>query len=543
MIHTVKTIEHLGDEQYRTYVRQRFVENSRPITDTIKKNNLPLFSTTPDKAKSKQSSHQASLKRDCQLFSRLYIACQSRDGDLTQFFQHENQSEPPSLSFQGKLRTGTKSDALSCLEGLPTPAPIANTALPSVSAMFIDGEALVNILKPKASRTFDDYAATEYIPYLERQLEGVERLDVVWDQYPSDSLKQQAREARGSGTRRRILGNTGIPKNWVSFLRNDENKTELFTFLAVKISRIKCGNKEICTTCLERVLTAHPCNPESLSQLDPCNHAEADSRIFLHAACAAAQGHMKLAIRTVDTDVVVIAVAYIHRLPIEELWITFGTGKHYRIIPAHALASALGPEKSRGLLFWHAFSACDTVSSFAGRGKKTAWDVWMAFPGVNAAFSALSTPVEDIGDINMALLERFVVLLYSKSFDVENVNQARQTLFAKGTRTLENIPPTHAALQQLIKRAVLQAGYIWGQAIVPIQQRPTPALWGWEEDGNGWTPKWTHLPEAATACYELIHCGCKQTCRSLCKCHRANLRCTALCTCGGNCSQRNSEIW
>ena len=48
--------------------------------------------------------------------------------------------------------------------------------------MLIDGAALVNILKPKASRTFDDYAAKEFTAYFERQLEGVERLDEVWDQ-------------------------------------------------------------------------------------------------------------------------------------------------------------------------------------------------------------------------------------------------------------------------------------------------------------------------------------------------------------------------
>ena len=54
---------------------------------------------------------------------------------------------------------------------------------------------------------------------------------------------------------------------------------------------------------------------------------------------------------------------------------------------------------------------------------------------------------------------------------------------------------------------------------VSIQQRPSPAPWGWEENGNGWTPKWTHLPEAAKDCYGLIHCWCKQTCKGLCKCY------------------------
>ena len=111
-------------KQYRAYVEQRFTQNRGPITDTTKRNNLPVFSTSVDKVRSKVRSHQAMLKRDCQLFSRLYSACQSRDGDLTQFFQHENLPEPPSLSAQGKLRTGTKSDGLACLEKIVPGIPI-----------------------------------------------------------------------------------------------------------------------------------------------------------------------------------------------------------------------------------------------------------------------------------------------------------------------------------------------------------------------------------------------------------------------------------
>ena len=35
-------------------------------------------------------------------------------------------------------------------------------------------------------------------------------------------------------------------------------------------------------------------------------------------------------IRTVDTDVVVIAVAKFLQIGLEELWVAFGTGKNYR---------------------------------------------------------------------------------------------------------------------------------------------------------------------------------------------------------------------
>ena len=46
-------------------------------------------------------------KNDCYLFSRLYISCQTREGNLEQFYDHMNQPAPPSLSLGGKLRLGT----------------------------------------------------------------------------------------------------------------------------------------------------------------------------------------------------------------------------------------------------------------------------------------------------------------------------------------------------------------------------------------------------------------------------------------------------
>ena len=57
------------------------------------------------------------------------------------------------------------------------------------------------------------------------------------------------------------------------------------------------------------------------------------------------------------------------------------------------------------------------------------------------------------------VLQGFVVLLYSRTCDLNNVNEARKQLFSQGSRTLENIPPTEAALLQHCKRAVHQGGY------------------------------------------------------------------------------------
>ena len=50
------------------------------------------------------------------LFGQLYIAMQNRQSDLNEFFAHEIQSFPPSLSDFGMLYIpGTKSDLLPCL--------------------------------------------------------------------------------------------------------------------------------------------------------------------------------------------------------------------------------------------------------------------------------------------------------------------------------------------------------------------------------------------------------------------------------------------
>ena len=169
-----------------------------------------------------------SLKCDVELFSRLYIGCQTRDGNLDDFFRHENQACPPSLSATGKLHLGTKSDMLECLEGLSE----AQSEAPKVTNVVIDGAVLVQMLKPGAAETFEEYAHQVFIPYISEQFQHVSRLDLVWTSYVVDSLKATARAKRGKGVRRRVVDSAPILANWQNFLRVDLNKKELFSFLS-----------------------------------------------------------------------------------------------------------------------------------------------------------------------------------------------------------------------------------------------------------------------------------------------------------------------
>ena len=244
--------------------------------------------------------------------------------------------------------------------------------------------------------------------------------------------------------------------------------------------------------------------------LTPCNHEEADSRMFLHVKHAKGCGHQNILVKSVDSDIIVIAILVYHQLNIDKFWVEYGVGKHRRFVPIHEYAVAIGEDKCSALSFWYAFTGCDTVSAFAGRGKKTAWDIWSALPSVTTAFSELSNCPTTITEEHITLIQRYVVLLYDKTSSLADVNDCRQVLFTKKSRSIENIPPTKAALFQHIKRTCYQAGYVWSQCLDEIMELPNPCNWGWIKSSTGYEPVWSEQPEASKHFYELIKSGCKK---------------------------------
>ena len=282
VVQTVQNVVIIGQKQYDTFVKERFEDRTKPVTETIKKNKLPLLHEPLERTPTKEAQRVASLKSDCALFSRLYIACQSRDGNLEQFFTHENQPWPPTLAQMGKLRQGQKSDLVKCLEKLTKPS--ANN--PQADVAIVDGAVVVQMLCPGIVRTFQEYADHVFIPYVKKQLDQVKRVDVIWDIYRPDSLKSTAREKRGTGQRRRVTPSSKIPKNWKSFLRVNDNKTELFQFLAKELESTRVDEKELYTTYGECVLSS----PRQDGMMK-CSHEEADTRVILHALDASRCGH------------------------------------------------------------------------------------------------------------------------------------------------------------------------------------------------------------------------------------------------------------
>ena len=119
---------------------------------------------------SKPSAKINNLHRDVSLFSRLYIASQTRDSDMDDFFAHENHRWPPSLASNGIMHSSHKSDLMDCLESM---SPTVDSE-PTVEIIIIDGAALLHNFDQKKFQTnapvttFADYSEQVFIPYIEK---------------------------------------------------------------------------------------------------------------------------------------------------------------------------------------------------------------------------------------------------------------------------------------------------------------------------------------------------------------------------------------
>ena len=170
-----------GKKLHSAFVKERLESQSVSIHEPIKLKKIPLPGNRQKKQRSKRAD---STKEDMHLLGQLYIALQVREGNADSLFEVENLDAPPSLSKHGKLRSGQKSDLVSCLK---TDAP---SDFDEADVKLIDGASMVHSLRcDKSIKTFREYAEKKVIPFIEKHLATAKCVDVIWDRYLSESLK------------------------------------------------------------------------------------------------------------------------------------------------------------------------------------------------------------------------------------------------------------------------------------------------------------------------------------------------------------------
>ena len=134
------------------------------------------------------------------------------------------------------------------------------------------------------------------------------RIDIRFERYFDDSLKEGTRKSRGTSTILMFDDDTDIPQDMIdNFLRNSQNKNNLNEFVWEKIIYLYQSTKYLVATYKDTVLCS-----TSIETLDShdisithCQSEEADQRLIHHTVhCISAQ-YKKIFVRTVDTDILI----------------------------------------------------------------------------------------------------------------------------------------------------------------------------------------------------------------------------------------------
>lgn len=150
---------------------------------------------------------------------------------------------------------------------------------------------------------------------------------------------------------------------------------------------------------------------------------EADTRMFLHAAHAAAAGYRAVVITSEDTDVFVLSLAFKGFISCP-IFVKRSQQTRTTYMDVSRIVRMLGSELCRSLPGLHAFTGCDSVSAFSGKGKVTA----LKLVKQNKSFQTLFQEIGmewNLTDERFAKLQEFTCKMYSSATNTYDVNELR----------------------------------------------------------------------------------------------------------------------
>ena len=351
------------------------------------------------------------MKADRSLFGRIIVMAQRRNLKMDDILSHTLGPLPWALSTQdGLLRKMNKASLATTLQ---KDVAVAEQH-PGNSASIVDGMNLVQRVKGDQA-TFGDVATTVLSMALKEGSQS-NRMDVVFDKYQENSIKNSERSVRGeeSGHHLQSITSTQIVRQWKAFLSRISNKTNLIAFIVSEWRKVQCRDmlweKVLYATVDDKCykITSQGSMEEQALQ---CHQEEADGRLLLHVSHAARQGYQAVVICSEDTDVFILSLAF-HAEVGAALFQKCGTKTRRRVVDISKVAATVGEGVCKALIGMHAYTGCDTVSAFAGKGKAKALKLLTTSRENQDTFTKVGQEW-DIPPELMDKLEAFTCLLYA----------------------------------------------------------------------------------------------------------------------------------
>ena len=489
----------VGKEAMQEFITNRLCKEPKlNLFDPIKKMKLATFSTMSKTKICKLKGKEISLKSSKDLFCKVTIIAQKRSLNLNQLFQYPLGPLPLALAeTDGTLKKSPKSALLHKLEGPTEPVEV----IPGEYAFIADGMACVRQIKA-SQLTYSEFAA-HLLSFIIGCSKSAKRVDVVFDVYVDNSIKDVERTRRSHGELRlkKIIPTAQI-KQWNLLLSSNENKNKLTAFIVDhwKTNATKIGQKEFYVTSGEKVFKITSTEHREVDELES-DHQEADTRMLLHAKHSS-YSYNNIVIYTPDADVFIIALSKTTEIS-SNMYMLTGVKNARRIIDLGAVANYVyntlnksSCEKAKvldALLGYHCFTGCDSISSFAGRGKIKPLKLMLSANHYVEAFSSLGTTNTVLNEVSTEL-QRFVCHMYgrrSTNSEVVNVNDTRYFLYCQkgGKVSCDTLPPCSNVLDQHIARSNYQS-QIWRKATTSLISVSNPINHGWYMNNDLLDIKW-----------------------------------------------------
>ena len=203
-----------------------------------------------------------------------------------------------------------------------------------------------------------------------------------------------------------------------------------------------------------------------------CTQEEADTRILLHCQHASNM-YPSIIVSAEDTDVFIFCLAFQGQLG-AYIFIKCGTATRTRLIDIRKITNVLGQKVCEALLGMHAFTGCDSVSAFSGRGKVKALKPLMDNENFQDTFRQIGEIWTLSPDILLSL-EEITCNLYVSHSNIKCVNEMRYNLFRHKNSEIDSSqsPPCKDSLQLHIIRVNYQAA-IWKRSLFCNPGIPSP---------------------------------------------------------------------
>ena len=276
----------IGEGAYQTFKSLRLEKDQPDVNfhDTMKKQNLKTFLNLNKKnVTCKAQTKYVVLKAGRNLFGYMILVAQSRQLQMNYVLAHPLGPLPWAIANgEGTLRKTNKAKLARELEKNTTQAE----TMPRPSACIIDGMGLVQKLSGN-NKTFAELAKYALSKVLHEGAQS-SRIDMVFDVYLEESIKNAERCNRGSGSGiqfKQITPGHKI-KQWRKFFDSSSNKSSLISFIVDEWksseNREKFSNKILYATNKEACFKIRADGCEDIKDLTS-SQEEADTRMLLHA--------------------------------------------------------------------------------------------------------------------------------------------------------------------------------------------------------------------------------------------------------------------